>query len=98
MNMPISSCPRMIGMIAASKRIHSKKYSIMVSGQEMNIFDAEKQGLIEVFYDKHIKTYSYIVKATGEVVSYFLGFHPESHPQWLKDHLQQQQQQKEAIK
>lgn len=70
-----------------SLQIYSKKFRLIIGSKSMNLFDAEEAGLIEVFHDPHVPTYSYIVKSTGEVVSFFLNFHEESWPQWLKDHI-----------
>ena len=71
-----------------SVQIYSKKYRLIIGGKTMNLFDAEEAGLIQVFHDPYFPTYSYIVKSTGEVVSYFLGFNEESWPEWLKDHIE----------
>lgn len=75
-----------------SVQIYSKKYRLIAGGKDMNLFDAEEAGLIEIFHDPHVPTYSYIVKSTGEVVSYYLSFNKESWPQWLKDHINNRQQ------
>ena len=70
-----------------SVQIYSKKYRVIIGGKEMNLFDAEELGLIEIHYDPHVPTYDYIVKSTGEVVSFYLNFSRDSWPQWLQDHV-----------
>jgi len=56
----------------------------------MPLYLAEKEGLIEVFHDKLLNVYSFIVKASGEVVSFFLAFPESDWPDWLKDHMGKQ--------
>lgn len=71
-----------------SNFIYSKNYRVNCGGKIMSLFETEKAGLVEIFRDPYFDAYSYIIKATSEVSSFWFGFHEKDWPEWLKQHVE----------